>query len=79
MKISRYCLHHPVIAIIANAFIILLGCLSLYNLGIREYPEISFPSSISPPLILMPSAELVESVITNPLEDALSGLEGLER
>lgn len=78
MKICRYSIEHPVITLILNALIILLGCLSLYSLSLREYPEISFPVITVTTAYPNASAELVESVITNPLEDALAGLEGLD-
>lgn len=58
--------------------IILLGMLCFNSLPIREYPEISFPVLTVNTNYPNASSELIESEVTNVLEDQLSGIEGLE-
>lgn len=78
MKLTTYFLKHPVIAIILNAMIILVGFLCYHSLTLREYPNISFPVISVRTSYPNASAELIESVVTTVLEDRLAGIEGLE-
>lgn len=78
MKLTSYFIKHPVIAIILNCMIVVLGLLSFYSLSIREYPNISFPTITVQTTYPNASPDLVESAVTNILEDRLAGIEGLE-
>lgn len=78
MNLTTYFIKHPVIALILNAMIVLLGVLSFETLTLREYPQVSFPTVIVKANYPNASAELVESAVTNILEDKLAGVEGLE-
>jgi multidrug efflux pump len=78
MKFTSYFLRHPVIAVILNSMILLLGVLCFHSLPLREYPNISFPVITVSTNYPNASPELVESVVTNVLEDQLAGVEGLE-
>ncbi|QMT61301.1 efflux RND transporter permease subunit [Legionella sp. PC997] len=78
MKFTSYFLKHPVIAIILNSMVLLLGILCFNSLPLREYPNISFPVITINTTYPNASPELVESVVTNALEDQLAGVEGLE-
>ena len=78
MKFTTYFLEHPVIAIIFNCLILLLGMLCFHSLSMREYPNISFPVIMVKTDYPNASPELVESVVTNIVEDQLAGIEGLE-
>ncbi|MCW8471040.1 efflux RND transporter permease subunit [Fluoribacter gormanii] len=78
MKFTSYFLKHPVIAIILNCMVLLLGILCFNSLPLREYPNISFPVITISTNYPNASPELVESVVTNILEDQLAGVEGLE-
>lgn len=78
MNITTYFLKHPVIALILNIMIALVGLLSFNELSIREYPEVHFPKINVQVRYPNASAEVVEEAITNPLEDKLAGVEGLE-
>ncbi|AYK03069.1 efflux RND transporter permease subunit [Legionella sainthelensi] len=78
MKFTSYFLKHPVMAIILNCMILLLGILCFHSLPLREYPNISFPVITISTNYPNASPELVESVVTNPLEEQLAGVEGLE-
>lgn len=78
MRLTSYFIKHPVIAIILNSMIVLLGILSFSQLSIREYPNITFPVINVSAYYPNASPELVESSVTNILEDNLAGIEGLE-
>lgn len=78
MKLTSYFIKHPVSAIILNSMIIIIGILCLYNLSVREYPDISFPTITVYASYPNASPDLVETSVTNILEDRLAGIEGLE-
>ncbi len=78
MNITSYFIKHPVTAIILNAMIIVVGFLCLKNISVREYPDIKLPSFMIFTHYPNASAELVESAVTNILEDQLAGVEGVE-
>jgi multidrug efflux pump len=68
----------PVFAIVLNLLIILCGLLSFSKLELRLYPNIE-PSVITITTDYVgASAQDIETFITNPIEEALSGIEGLD-
>ncbi len=78
MRLPVFFLERPVFATVLNAMILIVGFLAYLNLGVREYPKVSLPVlniEISYPNA---SASVVETEIATPVEDALSGIEGLE-
>ncbi|MFC3908688.1 efflux RND transporter permease subunit [Legionella dresdenensis] len=78
MKLTGYFIKHPVIAIIFNCLIAVIGIMSWHTLSVREYPEITFPTITISASYPNASPDLVETAVTNVLEDRLSGVEGLE-
>ena len=78
MKFSEYCLRKPVFTYVVNAIILLIGVLALGELGLREYPDVVIPKLTVEARYYGASPELVESRVTNVLEDKLSGIEGVD-
>jgi multidrug efflux pump len=76
-SLSTISIRRPVLAIVMSLIIILFGLISFTFLGVREYP------SIDPPVITVrtsytgANAEVIQSQITEPLEKALNGIEGI--
>lgn len=75
---TSYFLKHPVIAFVLNAMLLVVGYLSFSQLNVREYPQVIFPEINVFTSYPNASPDLVETAITNPLEDLLSGIEGLD-
>ncbi|MCE3277849.1 MAG: cation/multidrug efflux pump [Bacteroidetes bacterium] len=77
MNISSISINRPVLAIVMSLIIILFGGIGYTFLGVREYP------SIDPPIITVrtnysgANADVIESQITEPLEKAINGIEGV--
>ena len=65
-------------ALILNAMIAIIGVLSFDSLSVREYPEVHFPKVHIQTHYPNASAEVVENTVTNPLEDRLAGIEGID-
>ncbi len=78
MKLTEYFIRHPVIALVLNSMILIVGLLCFKNIAVREYPEVTLPVLAVTAQFPNASAELVESGVTHPLEDQLGGVEGLE-
>jgi multidrug efflux pump len=77
-EMTTYFLKHPVVALVLNAMLCLVGLLCFQNLSVREYPDVNFPKVYVYTYYANASAEMIESTVTNPLEDQLAGIEGLE-
>ncbi|MCH4565144.1 efflux RND transporter permease subunit [Halomonas sp. EGI 63088] len=78
MRLSDISVQRPVLATVLALLIIAFGLLSLQRLALQEYP------SIDPPVISIDtrypgaSASVVETRITQVLEDRIAGVEGIE-
>ncbi len=78
MMISDLSIRRPVLATVMSLLLITLGLMAFSKLTLRELPEIDPPVvsiSVSYPGA---SASVVESRVTQILEDAVSGIEGVE-
>jgi multidrug efflux pump len=77
MDIAALSVKRPVLAVVMSVIIVLFGAIGYKFLGVREFP------SIDPPVITVrtnytgASAEVIQSQITEPLEKAVNGIEGI--
>ena len=78
MSFFELCIRRPVLATVLSLIVLLLGLVSYGRLSVREYPRIDEPVVSVTTLYRGASAEVVESQVTKPLEDSLSGIEGIE-
>ncbi|MGE4608182.1 MAG: efflux RND transporter permease subunit, partial [Myxococcota bacterium] len=78
MKISDACIKRPVLASVMSLVIALCGIISLTRLQNRELP------AVDPPIVsvttIFPGAapEVVETSVTDPLEEQVNGIEGVK-
>jgi multidrug efflux pump len=70
-------IRRPVLATVMSLAIILLGVISFLRLTVREYPKIDTPVVSVRTVYTGASAQVIESQVTQPLEDSLSGIEGV--
>lgn len=78
MNLPGLCISRPVFATVMSLLILLLGIISYDRLTVREYPNIEEPIVTVTTTYPGASAEIIESQITQPLEESLSGIEGIE-
>ena len=78
MWFSEFCVRRPVFATVLSLIVMLVGLVSYERLSVREYPNIDEPVVSVRTDYPGASAEIVETQVTDPLEDALSGIEGVE-
>ncbi len=75
--LSQVSIARPVLTIVLSITILLFGLIGFYYLGVREYP------SVDPPIINVSTnyvganADIIESQITEPLEEAINGIAGI--
>jgi multidrug efflux pump len=77
MRSSNTFLRRPVLSVVLTLLLILFGGLSFTRLSVREYPDIKLPVVSVRTVYLGGSASVIETDVTTPLEDALSGIQGL--
>jgi hydrophobe/amphiphile efflux-1 (HAE1) family protein len=70
-------IRRPVLAAVISIVIVLLGALALYTLPINRYPPITPPSVQVSALYPGATAEDVAAAVAAPIEEQLSGLDGL--
>jgi len=78
MFLADLCIKRPVFATVLSLLILLVGLISWDRLPVREYPNIDEPVVTVETSYPGASAEIIESQVTKPLEDSVSGIEGIE-
>lgn len=78
MVLSDISIRRPVLATVMSLMLVLLGYLSYTRLPVREYPDIDAPVVSVRTVYPGASAAIIESQVTRPLEDSLSGIEGID-
>lgn len=77
MWISDISVKRPVFATVLSLLLVIFGILAFYKLPQREYPDVNPPIVSIKTVYLGASAEVVETKITQPIEDSISGIEGI--
>ncbi len=77
MNFFDLCIKRPVLATVLSLIVVLLGLIGYQRLSVREYPKIDEPVVSVSTTYKGASPEVIESQITKPLEDSLSGIEGV--
>jgi len=78
MTLSDLSIKRPVLSTVFAIAIIIFGLVAFYSLGVREYP------SVDPPIITVrtdytgANAQIMESQITEPLEEAVNRVDGIK-
>jgi hydrophobe/amphiphile efflux-1 (HAE1) family protein len=77
MNIASLSINRPVLASVLSIIVVLFGVIGFMFLGIREFP------SVDPPIItvttnyLGANPDVIESQITEPLEESINGIAGI--
>src|SRR4030095_16613322 len=76
MFLPELSIKRPVLSTVMSLLIILIGVISFLRLTVREYPKIDTPVVSVRTVYKGASPQVMESQITQPLEDSISGIEG---
>ncbi|MDB5047759.1 MAG: efflux transporter permease subunit [Fibrobacteres bacterium] len=77
MNFSSLFIRRPVLGIVLNLVIVLMGIISFRFLGVRDYP------SVDPPIVTVSTTytgaapEVMEAQVTEPLESSINGIAGI--
>lgn len=69
---------HPVLAVVVNLVIVLVGWRALANLPVQQYPQIESSSVVITTVYTGASAETVRGFLTTPIERAVSAISGVD-
>ena len=78
MSISDFALKRPVASIVMSLIIVLFGVVGYNFLGVRLYPAIDPPTINVQTSYTGANPDIIESQITEPLEKAINGIEGIK-
>ncbi|MFM7855350.1 MAG: efflux RND transporter permease subunit, partial [Flammeovirgaceae bacterium] len=76
-SLSTISINRPVLAIVMSLVIILFGVIGFSFLGVREFPSVDPPVVTVSTSYIGANADVIESQITEPLEDAINGVPGI--
>jgi len=78
MNLSELSIKRPVFAVVCSIVIIIFGAIGFSFLGVREYPAIDPPVVNVRASYVGANAEIIEQQLTEPLEKAVNGVEGVK-
>jgi multidrug efflux pump len=77
VKLSQTCIERPVLSTVMSLVIILFGLIALTRLPNREYPDVDPPVVAVTTVLPGAAPEVIETSVTQPLEDQLIAIEGV--
>ena len=77
MILSDLSIRRPVVCVVLSLLIVTVGLLSFNSLPVREYPDVDVPIVSVDTNYRGAAAEVVETQITDPLEEQLSAIDGV--
>ncbi len=77
MNLSSLSIRRPVLAVVLSLTILLFGFIGFSRLGVREYPSVDPPQITVSTNFRGANADVVESQLTEPLEESVNGIAGI--
>lgn len=78
MSFTEYFIKHPVISIVLNMMILIVGILAIKGITLREYPDIKLPLVRVSFVYPGASPELMETSVINIMEDEIASISGIK-
>jgi multidrug efflux pump len=79
MQVSDLFIRRPVFAVVVSLLLIVGGLSSLINMPVREYPQVDRPVVSVSTIYRGASNEVIESRVTEIVEGAVAGIEGIRQ
>lgn len=76
-SISSVSIKRPVLSIVMSLFIVIIGFIGFTFLGVRDYPSVDMPIISVSTTYTGANADVIETQITEPLEQAINGIPGI--
>lgn len=77
MRISDVSIRNPVFAWMLMAALIIFGAIGFSRMGVSQLPDVDFPTVNVSVTLEGAAPEIMETTVVDPLEDALSAVEGV--
>ena len=77
MSLASTSINRPVLATVISIVIVLFGAIGYTYLGLREYPMVDPPVISISTSYVGANADIIESQITEPLEESVNGIAGI--
>jgi multidrug efflux pump len=77
MSLSSTCIERPALPVVFSLLLIIAGIVGFTFLPDREYPEMQPPVVNVSTLYTGANAEIIQAQITEPLQQEISGIEGI--
>ncbi|WP_132434201.1 efflux RND transporter permease subunit [Natronoflexus pectinivorans] len=77
MSLSSLSIRRPVLAIVMSLFIVIIGIIGFGYLGVRDFPSVDQPIVTVSTNFVGANADVIETQITEPLEQAVNGIPGI--
>jgi len=77
MNFSGIFIKRPVLAMVLSILVVLFGIIGYNFLGVREYPSVDPPTVSVSTSYPGANADVIESQITEPLEESINGIAGI--
>src|SRR5690606_17742792 len=77
-SITDIFIKHPVLAVVVNLVIVLVGWRAATTLPVQQYPQIESSSVVITTVYTGASAETVRGFLTTPIERAVSAISGVD-
>ena len=77
MNFSGIFIKRPVLAMVLSILVVLFGIIGYNFLGVREYPSVDPPTVTVSTSYPGANADVIESQITEPLEESINGIAGI--
>jgi len=77
MNLSSTSIDRPVLATVISLLIVLFGIIGYTFLGVREFPSVDPPVVTVTTNYIGANADVIESQITEPLEESINGIAGI--
>ncbi|RYE85835.1 MAG: efflux RND transporter permease subunit, partial [Hyphomicrobiales bacterium] len=78
MSLFELFVRRPVLSTVLSLLVVLIGFVSYTRLTVREYPNIDEPIVSVQTTYRGASAEIIETQVTQILENSIAGIEGIE-
>ena len=77
MAFLEMLIRRPIVAFVFNMLLVVIGVAAYFTLAISQYPAISLPEVTVTTTYQGADAELMEAEITTPIEQVMTGIEGV--
>ena len=78
MRITDTFVRHPVLALVVNLALILVGVRIAWTLPVQQYPSLDSASILINTIYTGANAETVRGFLTTPIENAVSSIGGVD-